>query len=513
MSNYGDWSIYIWAIGLIVIIPILVVALGETIERLRRQESFYTIIAEQVRTLFLPLLVTSLVVHQLLNITQDATFSKIVTSLIWIAGAYIFFELFRVFSVASEDRSRWEARIPGLFKGIARALSIVVPLYYIIANVWGIELSSLVTAIGVGSLVIALALQDTLSSIVSGFLLVADKPFAIGDWIKVEGHIGKVIDLNWRSTRIMVHGRDVVVIPNMTLVGSSIHNMTMLEPGYRDIISLGFSYDDPPNKVKRVMLAMAHESLYVMKEPAPEVLTVSYDDSSIGYELIYCVELFTSAIDRKRVRDDLLTRVFYAASRAGLNIPFPIQTAYEYKVPFTIPTSEESMAERLATLSSDVYFAHLPEEQRLWLAERSTHQSFGQGEYIYRAGQSGEKLFIILSGQVALELALTNTENGAAATREVARFSTGDIVGESVLLSNQVNGVSCRVVQDTEMLVLARDVIHKVIEDQPRFALHFDRFLSERGRLIQAFESSNDKTSNDKMMARQASPNGSSKTL
>ena len=178
---------------------------------------------------------------------------------------------------------------------------------------------------GVGSIVIGLALQDTLGNLFSGIALLFERPFTEGDWIEVDSVKGKVIEINWRSVHILTRELEMLVIPNAVLAGATIRNYRRPQRLHVEVVEVGFSYNDPPNKVKQVMKEIALSTKGVLERPEPVVQTISYDDSSIGYK----VRLFLSDYDRvPQIRDEFVTRVWYAAERYNLNIPFPIRTLY-----------------------------------------------------------------------------------------------------------------------------------------------------------------------------------------
>ena len=104
-----------------------------------------------------------------------------------------------------------------------------------------------------GSLVIGLALQDTLKNLFSGILLLFERPFALGDWLQVGETIGKVIKVNWRSVYLQTRDQDSVVIPNSILAQGNFTNYNRPTPLHVERFLFGFSYDDPPNKVIRVL--------------------------------------------------------------------------------------------------------------------------------------------------------------------------------------------------------------------------------------------------------------------
>lgn len=468
---------FLWAVAIIVITPLLIIALGELIAALERRRSPYVAFWRYLRHGALPLAVALLILQYVLSVPAESGTLLLLQTIFWIMVTVTLLVLVQGVTNAGTHVERWEANIPALFSAVARTLVIFVPLYYILSGVWGVDLSNLITALGIGSLVIALALQDTLSNLVSGLLLLADKPFAVGDWIEIEGHTGKVLDLNWRSVRLQVRGRDVLVIPNSTLSNSSIYNYTMITPSYREHIAVGFSYNDPPNKVKRMLLDAAAGSDQILPNPPPTVLTVSYDDSSIGYELVVYVKEYRSPLSRMQLRDEILTRIYYGAQRTGITIPFPIRTLYHFDG--QRPDPDARRQEILGHLQPNFYFATLDAVVLDHVAGAATMQAYGRQETVVSAGRPAAALFLIVRGRAEL-----SALDAAGEAQPVDRLGPGDLFGESVLLGNRPSTMTLTALEDLSVVRIGSAVINEVVERNPRFALALDELVEERLRIV-----------------------------
>ena len=119
---------------------------------------------------------------------------------------------------------KWQIAVPNLLYQVIRAAMVLGTIAYVLSTVWNVDLTQAAQALGVGSLVIALALQDTLSNLVSGFLLLTDSPFKKGDWIQVGNLKGQVVDINWRAVRLLTFDDDLLIVPNGSLGKQNILN-------------------------------------------------------------------------------------------------------------------------------------------------------------------------------------------------------------------------------------------------------------------------------------------------
>jgi small-conductance mechanosensitive channel len=116
------------------------------------------------------------------------------------------------------------ARIPTIVFQLARFAIVALAIAVALSGIWDVNLSGAVTALGIGSLVFALALQEPLSNLFSGVLLIFDRPFNVGDWLRSGDIVGEVIEINWRAVRLRTKDGDLVVIPNGQLGKGIIHN-------------------------------------------------------------------------------------------------------------------------------------------------------------------------------------------------------------------------------------------------------------------------------------------------
>ena len=175
-----------WAALIIVLLPLLIIGAGELVERMRQRDSPFQPAVSTLRVWVVPLLTVWVLARALLDVSADNVFLRFLGSAIIISAATAALSALRVVAPDLADRPRRTGRrpIPRLLLALPRLLLILATLWVLIAGVWGVNLSAALTALGVTSLVISFALQDTLSGIASGFTLLGDQPFAPGDWIE-----------------------------------------------------------------------------------------------------------------------------------------------------------------------------------------------------------------------------------------------------------------------------------------------------------------------------------------
>lgn len=191
---------------------------------------------------------------------------------------------------------------------------------------FGYDVLSLLTALGVGSLAIGLAAKETLTNMLSGFTLMVDRPFGIGDRIELTGgQVGDVLDIGLRSTRIMTPDQNVLVVPNAELVNTKVVNLSFPSPKIKNRITVGVAYGCDVDKAKRIMKECAISVPSVVKDPAPDVFFTKFGDFSLELTMIYTAERFADKVPSQDAINMLILKRF---QEEGIEIPFPTRVVY-----------------------------------------------------------------------------------------------------------------------------------------------------------------------------------------
>lgn len=210
------------------------------------------------------------------------------------------------------------------FLPLIRRLSFILLLFLATAMAlqeMGKDVTALIATASVASLAVALAAQDTLSNMISGIMIMLDRPFRIGDRIEFgDGKVGDVLEIGMRSTRILSVDNHVLVVPNKELANERIVNHKLLDPKVRLVQGVGVAYSSDTAQVKSLMLSIAQATPHVLKEPAPQVLLLDFQDSALYFELRCWVEHYR---DYWMTKDALNTAIKEAFDRHGISIPFP----------------------------------------------------------------------------------------------------------------------------------------------------------------------------------------------
>lgn len=464
-----------WVLGLVVGLPILVVFLGELSERIEQQGNPLAQGVRQLRSIAVPLVALYCVVTQILGATSAERWVQVIETAVCVAvivcGLTFIRNVMRLGELSPMSRLH---SLPRIFFALARVLVLLMVVGYVLSGIWGVDLTNLTTALGVGSLVIALALQDTLSNLVSGFLLIADHPFRVGDWCEITGQRMQVQEVGWRTTRFAsFENRGVLMIPNGSLGKEVIINLGQQGSTYTMRQRIGFSYDDPPNRVKQVLHTILLNMDEILEEPPPRVIVTGYQEYAIEYRMDFVID-FRDLVD---VRDKVLSQIYYAAKRHKLTIPFPTRTLYHVDRSEVTPVDVRQSI--LGTLQAVSLFRVLPAEILQDLAATSTVRHYGAGERLVQQGGSDEGIYVMQSGGVALTL-----QDRTGETHEIATLAAGDIFGEMALLRSAPSPFSVTVTRDADIVILDHAVISQLIAEHTRFASEMNDVIDERRRCM-----------------------------
>ncbi len=193
---------------------------------------------------------------------------------------------------------------------------------------FGVSITPLLTALGVGGLAIALALQDTLSNLFSGINILLSKQIKMGDFVKLSsGEEGHVVDMNWRNTTIKKTTENMVIVPNQKIASSIITNYAQPFAECSIVIPIGVGYESDLEHVEKVTIAVAKETLQEIaggvESFEPFIRYSSFADFSINFNVMLRVKTVT---DQHLVRHEFLKRLHIRYRQEGITIPFPIRT-------------------------------------------------------------------------------------------------------------------------------------------------------------------------------------------
>ena len=374
--------------------------------------------------------------------------------------------------------ARVGVRVPTILRDLLLAIGFVIAVMAILRQS-GANLVGLLTTSAVLTAVIGLALQEPIGNMFAGLSLQLDRTISVGDYIKFADQIGRVDKISFRATTMTTRDFDTVTIPNRWFMQHEVINFSRPTSRHRMWCDVSFAYEHPPNDVKRVLTDAIAGCPDVLTDPPPTAVLRSFGDSAINYVLLYWITDFARDV---HIDSDVRTRIWYAARRSGLEIPYPTRTVHMHQVTAgeRDRASERDYLERLGALQKVELFSMLEDSDVDLLARDMRKLSFARGETLIQQGDPGDSLFLIASGEVAVHLAVDG------ASRQVATLQPGNIVGEASLITGEPRGATCVAQTDVTCHMIGHELFQRLLELKPKLAEDISAILSQRQTALDA---------------------------
>lgn len=335
----------------------------------------------------------------------------------------------------------------------------------------GVEPGSILTTSALLTAVIGLSLQETLGNLFAGLALQATVPFEVGDWITLDDNpalVGRVVEVNWRATKILTNDELEIIIPNAALAKANIRNFTKPSPAARRRVDFVCAYTASPGEVSEVVLAAISGAPGVLSEPPPAVQLVGFAESRVEYILYFYTDQFAR---RAPIESELRSRIWYAFQRAGLAFPMPVRDV-RVSSGGALALAQETA---LAALRGVDVLAVLPAESLAVLARLAERRLYGPGEVILRQGEVGDELFLIEQGRARV---IVGREGGS--TAELASLGPGQFFGEMSLMTGERRAATIQAVTDCRLLVVRKDAFQQALAPHPEVTERISEVLLAR---------------------------------
>nr|WP_092072662.1 mechanosensitive ion channel family protein [Dendrosporobacter quercicolus]NSL48937.1 mechanosensitive ion channel family protein [Dendrosporobacter quercicolus DSM 1736]SDM47983.1 Mechanosensitive ion channel [Dendrosporobacter quercicolus] len=216
-----------------------------------------------------------------------------------------------------------------IFTNLTISLLVIIGALIIMQSL-GISITPLLTALGVGGLAVALALQDTLSNFFAGLHILFSRPIRPSDYIRLDtGEEGYVIDITWRNTSIRDLTENMIVVPNSKMATAKIINFSLPTKSLIILMPIGVSYNSDLEQVERITAETAREVMAEvpggMPDYEPVVRFNSFGEYSVQYNVLMCVQEFAA---QYLVKHEFIKRLHRNYRMAGIKVPYPVQTVY-----------------------------------------------------------------------------------------------------------------------------------------------------------------------------------------
>ena len=418
-------------------------------------------------------LAVSLIVFRRLAPTVAAPIRSYLWLVTSFAGIYFLFKLGEVLLLDVFLRRRGQRPPPGIFRDIISTIFAGVVLVMLLQAGLGVHVAALVVTSAAVSIFLGLALQQTISDLFAGLAIMIERPFAPGDWVKINDYVGRIQEVSWRAVKIqLLRTEDYVIVPNSVAAKAEIVNMSAPTALHGHTIEVGAAYRHAPGEVSRALVAAAAGVPGVQRMPPPCAELVGFADSAMTYRLTFWID------DYGRIEDiaaQVRSEIWYAFQRNSIEIPYPTRHNYTRPLAEAEETRRHADVARLAALFARVDFlSALGAEDLSRIAETAEIRPYGQGSVVVRRGDAGDSLFVVASGRLEI---LDEPVDGRPA-RAIGAREIGDYVGEMSLLTGAPRPATVRAVEETELAVLTREVLRPILVADPKAAERLSNTLS-----------------------------------
>jgi len=285
-----------------------------------------------------PLTIVALLISLIFALEQltlrsnlDIVIQRSVYSFMAIAISYLIFvildvALIRVWKrLAAKTESDVDDTI-GRFVHEILKIALIVILFILLLNIWGIDVVPLLGALGIAGLAVALALQPTLSNIFSGISIILDGTFKVGDIVKIEsGEMGEIFSIGLRTTRIKSFDNEMVIVPNSKLANSNVQNFQQPDVSIRINFDFNVEYGVDPEYIKKITIEEIKQIEIRKKDEEIRVLFTEMADNALIFKVMFWVD----HIDKKwPAHQEAISRIYRRLYQEKIGIPFPQRTIW-----------------------------------------------------------------------------------------------------------------------------------------------------------------------------------------
>ena len=364
-----------------------------------------------------------------------------------------------------------QTTIPHFLREVVGGVIFLVVLLLVLSYGYHAEaqLKGLLAGSGVVAIVVGFAGQILFAGIIGGIAIQINRPYKLGDWLKVGDTYAEVREINWRSTRLCTNDEIYLDIPNNEMVSHQIVNLHYPTELHAMRIRVGVEYKNPPNLVKEALARAAQGAKNVVPDPPVRVFLVDFADYAVIYEIKYYMGNHSRI---NETNDAVRTNVWYELKRRGITIPFPIRTL-QVQRKAALPVQEEK-AEALSILRAEPLFESLSEEQLDHVVQEARLKLFGRGEPVIEEGAEGDSMFVMLRGAANVFV----SKNGSRI--RVATLGEGDCFGEMSLLTGEPRSATVRADGDCYVMEIGKPVMAELLRDAPSYLEKLSELLAQR---------------------------------
>lgn len=363
-------------------------------------------------------------------------------------------------------------RAPRLLEEITGVVLFAVAAILVIQKTLNIQLTTVLATSAIITVVIGLALQETLGNLFAGLALQLDPAYQVGDWIHTGENLGRVEEVTWRATKLRTLDNDLIIIPNGQIGKEKLTNHSYPLGPHATRVIVKVTYGIPPNKVDSVVKESLLRVPNVTMEPAPDIRLNAFLEYAVEYQIkFFIMDYGLLEPTLSAVRKSL----WYHFRRNGIEIPVPIRNVFLHDRQEQYDSREIILQHLNESIGKVYLFSSLEEEERRMIVAHLSELNFAANELIIREGDTDDSFFIIEDGEVEVFIAPAPGQKKVLTT-----LKAGDFFGEIALLTGEKRTASVRAINEVRVYQLKKENFKKVLESKPEILDEISSVLSRR---------------------------------
>lgn len=465
----NDW--FTWGLVLLIGFPFAMIVLGELLQNLARYRvSAFATPITILRTIGVPMLFIALLLRGVMGYDSGTLAVRIADTICWIVLINLALAVVNVIFFGEGAGLGASARMPKLLLDLLRLFIVLVAAAIVVSTIWGVDLGGLLTALGVGSIVIGLALQDTLGSVFSGIAMLSTRQFKVGDTVQIGADEGVLTNMNWRTVTLRNWMGDEIILPNSSVSRGKLIVLGAGTGKRAFLVDLKLAYDHAPQEVMTLMEEVAKATPGVARTPAPNASLAAFEDYAVRYNIFMIAEDLNMAV---LVGQQFQINLWYAAQRKGL--VFPAQFRREFQVPGDAREQRRPSADALADALHESAALPVAKLALLPLVQNARREIYRAGEVLMAQGAASKQAYVVLQGSAT---GCYQPDVGRAIA--IQDFEPGQVIMFKSLLRGTDSPLQVKASSDLVVIAIPAHDLREFLASQRELAEEMETILSGR---------------------------------
>lgn len=391
-------------------------------------------------------------------------------SFIWLAGAWLVTRLINGLLLNPLIRRRSGSPAPKILANSVGAAVFILALFGIVRYVFDHPVTGLVATSGVVTIIIGFAIREMIADFFSGIAMNTERPYRIGDYVELEpGMVGRVTELNWRSTRLTTQSGTVVIVPNSNLASRQFVNYSLPTPEYRESMQVVLNFTTDPRRAENILLAAVLATRGLVEGAPHSVRIKDFSERGVIYELRFFIQSYA---DRANMRHEVARHALHHLQQAGIPIPYGQQEVFLSR---ERPRRRETRLSARRLLSRIPWLDPLNDDELDKLASDANELEFKPGAVVMSEGEQGTSLLVVVEGTLE-----ASTQSGTEREEKVGTVKPGQALGEMSFLTGEPRAATVTALTHAFVLELRREAFEPILRARPAIAEQLGQTMAKR---------------------------------